>query len=647
MTRFNDDTPIEYLPVNMYKELVNELNKDAAWMILANHVAEQLEYPCTLWIQTLKEKKEPHDSPGQRLLFELNIKMCTVEILRTLLSDCGLLNVLSVVSDSEPLKIITHPTEEIQTEFLKISFGRHLRLYCKGIGMPPPSYMWYHNNRQLQNYTASELDIVITSASQAGEYKCKVLQIKNDGTLLSALTSKSVIVQICSIPVVIEEQPQPILEVKDGSGFTLCCKASGYPEPYYQWFHNNTKLEGQTSNTLHIKKFSLKHEGKYYCYIYNNVSEAYTERSHIMMDLPRMKAVAKVALIIANEEYEHHECLLTPKNDAARIGTLLKEIGFEVICLMNLTITQMKNTIKLFSKTLVEGVYGLFYFAGHGFKMQESYMLATDAPETYLRKNAICESELLAEFLEYDPELLIIILDMCQTLPSKEFNPDIYNEVPTVNEYKSKKNLRNLIQAYSTSSHRPSYERVNSKYGLYVTHLSKYISKDIPVTKLFEDVGKSIDSCFKGKERNQIPMFALSITKSFRLTDAIYIKNPPTAITYLKKLILFSTKTQHVTFKQANICTKVTISLFLEPYLNLIKIRLPDLQNSEINFFNSVPTKRNNLYQDQHKKECWIHNPQISEGPLIISLSKNGTPIGATTLHIKDYMPPLLKFINP
>lgn len=62
--------------------------------------------------------------------------------------------------------------------------------------------------------------------------------------------------------------------------------------------------------------------------------------------------------------------------------------------------------------------------------------------------------------------------------------------MPTVNEYKSKKNLRNLIQAYSTSSHRPSYERVNSKYGLYVTHLGKYINKDIPVTKLFEEVGK-------------------------------------------------------------------------------------------------------------------------------------------------------------
>lgn len=35
----------------------------------------------------------------------------------------------------------------------------------------------------------------------------------------------------------------------------------------------------------------------------------------------------------------------------------------------------------------------------------------------------------------------------------------------------------------------------------------------------------AIDSCFKGEERNQIPMFASSITKPFRLTDAIYKSN--------------------------------------------------------------------------------------------------------------------------
>lgn len=72
----------------------------------------------------------------------------------------------------------------------------------------------------------------------------------------------------------------------------------------------------------------------------------------------------------------------------------------------------------------------------------------------------------------------------------RERNPDIHNEIPKVKEYKSRKNLRNLVQAYSTSSHRPSYERTNSKYGLYAIHLSKYINKNIPVTKVFEEVGK-------------------------------------------------------------------------------------------------------------------------------------------------------------
>lgn len=51
--------------------------------------------------------------------------------------------------------------------------------------------------------------------------------------------------------------------------------------------------------------------------------------------------------------------------------------------------------------------------------MQENYMLATDAPERYFRKDAICESELLSAFLKNNPELLIIILDMCQSLPSR------------------------------------------------------------------------------------------------------------------------------------------------------------------------------------------------------------------------------------
>lgn len=76
------------------------------------------------------------------------------------------------------------------------------------------------------------------------------------------------------------------------------------------------------------------------------------------MDLPREKAIAKIALVIANDNYENLECLKTPKNDAAKIGNLLKEIGFKVICLVNLSLEQMRSAIKIFSEALSEGVYG-------------------------------------------------------------------------------------------------------------------------------------------------------------------------------------------------------------------------------------------------------------------------------------------------
>ena len=46
----------------------------------------------------------------------------------------------------------------------------------------------------------------------------------------------------------------------------------------------------------------------------------------------------------------------------------------------------------------------------------------------------------------------------------------------------------------------------------------------------------AIDNCFKGKERNQIPMFAVSVTKPFRLTDATYESN----FTYIHCIIFIT-----------------------------------------------------------------------------------------------------------
>ncbi|KAL6259158.1 hypothetical protein P5V15_009079 [Pogonomyrmex californicus] len=648
MAKISEDLYLEHIPSAMYNKLIDELNKNSSWHVLACHVAEELGYHQNSWLQSLQRNTDATKTPADNLLFELNIKMCTVGILCMLLKDCELGNILSVLHNPEPSVIIKQPSDDLEHDTLEISFGQHLYLSCKAIGIPSPNYQWYHNNVELQGQQSCELDIIINSCDQAGEYNCKIFQIANDEkTMISVLLTRSVFVTLSRVPVVIQQQPPAFLKLRENEDLIIKCIAHGHPEPCYQWFRDNTRLEGETSNILHIKKFSSKYEGKYYCYISNNVNEIITHRCHVMIDLPHEKAVAKIALIIANDNYENQTRLETPKNDAANIGNLLKEIGFKVICLINLSLEQMRNAIKIFGDVLTEGVYGLFYYAGHGFKMQESYMLAVDAPGSYLRTDAICESELLAVLLQNDPALLVTILDMCQTVPPKQCNPDIHNEIPKIKEYKGRKNLRNLVQAYSTSSYRPSYERTNSKYGLYALHLSKYINKNIPVTKVFEEVGKSIDRLLKGTERNQIPMFALTITKPFRLTDAIYKRDPSPALNRFNKLIAFSNKSLEISFKKANISAKVVISLLMEPYLNVIKVSVYNLEGLEVKFLNSISTKQNNLFQAaDSKQECWIHNPQICQEGLVISLLKNGTCIGAVLLPIKDYIPLILESIN-
>ncbi|XP_015122734.1 mucosa-associated lymphoid tissue lymphoma translocation protein 1 [Diachasma alloeum] len=640
MYKFCEDLDLEELPATVYRELVDELNVDDNWVRLGNYVAERLELGPG-WLKSLRGRgaNRGPESPADNLLYQLSIRMCTVGILGDLMEDCGLLRALSTLRETEPLTITRHPNFPCQE--VKVSVGKKIQLICEATGLPPASYAWYHGDSIL-NEVAKELNLEITKEDQEGEYRCLVSQVGLEGKILDQLLSESVYVTVNPTPVVVECQPLPFVEIKKGKSLVLSCKVKSHPEPIYQWFRDNTKLEMQTSSVLKIDNFNSNDEGKYYCYIKNKVSEVYTERSTVIMEIPREKATAKIALLIANEDYDHHDRLKTPKNDVAKLAKLLEEIGFNVICFANLNIQQMKNAMSIFAAALSEGAYGLFYFAGHGFKMQESYVLSVDAPKTFLRSDAICESEILSIMMSKDPALLAVILDTCQTVPPKESNPDIHREIPRVNEYRSRKNLRNLIQAYSTSSHRPSYERSSNENGLYVTHLSKFITKDIPVQKVFEQVGRSIDTWFKGRERNQIPMFALTVTKPYRLTDGIYAKNSSLEPSKLDQLFSFPSKKIEISFQQSGINCQVHISPYLKPFCNIIKLSFHVVDGLSVSLYNLVPIEPNNLFRTKNN-EFWIHNPQRNKGPLAIFIERDGNRVGASALKLMDYVPKILQ----
>lgn len=97
----------------------------------------------------------------------------------------------------------------------------------------------------------------IPSPHQKGNYKCKVYQLNHLGEVIEEIFSNSVVVSIRSTPVVIKKQPQVFSEIKEGNNLVLCCEATGYPEPQFQWYRNNERLDNQTFNTLQVSFFFL------------------------------------------------------------------------------------------------------------------------------------------------------------------------------------------------------------------------------------------------------------------------------------------------------------------------------------------------------------------------------------------------------
>lgn len=129
----------------------------------------------------------------------------------------------------------------------------------------------------------------------------------------------------------------------------------------------------------------------------------------------------KIALLIANDNYQHLDPLHTPVNDVRELAVILKTFGFKTLCFRNLNLYEMKIVINIFTKMITKGAYAVFYYAGHGFEYCDRYMLPTDCPEVtkYMKKDAVSESQVLSLALAKQPVMLLVLLDMCLKLPDK------------------------------------------------------------------------------------------------------------------------------------------------------------------------------------------------------------------------------------
>ncbi|XP_063685099.1 uncharacterized protein LOC134819218 [Bolinopsis microptera] len=228
-------------------------------------------------------------------------------------------------------------------------------------------------------------------------------------------------------------------------------------------------------------------------------------------------ATDKVALIIGNQSYTEATFgdIVHAEDDARDISAALKLMNFKVVSLINLTRDEMIAACDNFYKLLSTGVYGVFYFAGHGFEIAgENYLVPVDAPSTVRIEHCIKAQYVLHRMQFRETKLNLLLLDMC-----REFN----NMGGVPGDIQPVRSRGNTAIGYACGPGSRAYGSENDKNGIYVKYLREHVTRNITVTNLLDCVNKAIGE--NEPTGYQRPHYQSSIVKNISLNDPIDTTN--------------------------------------------------------------------------------------------------------------------------
>ena len=134
-------------------------------------------------------------------------------------------------------------------------------------------------------------------------------------------------------------------------------------------------------------------------------------------------AEPRIALIIGNSAYADIP-LANPVNDARLMSQTLRDLGFDVIEVLDADQNTMKYAIVEFGEKLDlagKAAVGLFYYAGHGLQVGgENFLVPIGArikKESHVAIEAVSAGWVLGEMEFAGNRMNIIILDACRNNP--------------------------------------------------------------------------------------------------------------------------------------------------------------------------------------------------------------------------------------
>ncbi|KAM8861058.1 mucosa-associated lymphoid tissue lymphoma translocation protein 1 [Synchiropus picturatus] len=357
------------------------------------------------------------------------------------------------------------------------------------------NYQWFTDD-ECEVWGETKADLTI----KARKTQCYVCRVNNhSGTCVFSDWVKVKVhdIQAAGLPAQWQGDPHIVINptsvrVQPAANVTLSCVAYGKPAPQYQWYKNGLPLFNETSDTLQIDGVTAEHKGSYLCSVSNVLKECWSDAAEVdvvLNDRPTPAALTasdKVALLIGNLNYNHHPSLMAPVMDVHELANLLQHLGFRVVSLLDLTKEEMQAAIEKFIQLLDRGVYGLFYYAGHGYEHAgRNYLVAIDTPQPYRPENCVCVQRVMLKMQDKETALNIVLLDTCRKW---------CNQGGALSAIRPQLPKGNTVYGFATCEDAEAFEVQDGRKstGIFTKYLNKHILEVDKVTHVLEKVSEDL-----------------------------------------------------------------------------------------------------------------------------------------------------------
>jgi uncharacterized caspase-like protein/uncharacterized protein YraI len=141
-------------------------------------------------------------------------------------------------------------------------------------------------------------------------------------------------------------------------------------------------------------------------------------------EIPAVGAEERYALVIGNAQYDHTTTLGNPVNDANRIGRVLKNIGFEVVSVIDADRADLEGAIENLAENGKQGTAAIvLFYSGHGIQVDgQNYLVPRDArlDSRHNLQDVVSLDWVMNKLSAGRAKTNVIMLDACRINPFPE-----------------------------------------------------------------------------------------------------------------------------------------------------------------------------------------------------------------------------------